>query len=97
MPKSIKKWEVMRAKGITRFILVRGVLGWGGIMFILGLLFRRQSSPLTVHWILTFAYTTAIAGVAFGWLVWVVLERKYKKFIAQRNEQTQTVGPNTSI
>lgn len=81
MPKILKKWEVTRAKGMLRFILTRGVLCWGGGVFVMALLFDRYlGRVLTLDWILISAYACTGGGVAWGFIMWRLLERKYRQF-----------------
>jgi hypothetical protein len=86
IPSLLKRWEIMRAKGEIRFIVVRGVLVYGGMMFIFALLFDLyEGQALTLHSTLRNAYIWAVAGSIFGFIQWHILERKYKKFAASKS------------
>ena len=39
----LARWERIRQRGIWRFVLLRGVLGWGLTMGIIGIIFERVS------------------------------------------------------
>jgi hypothetical protein len=90
---SISKWGAQRKVGAIRFIGVRGVLAWGGPMFLAmhvaptvvkGQAFALGSTVLNlVLW--------ACAGVTFGAAIWYISESNYRK-LKQRSEATSQVG-----
>ena len=66
------KWPAIRARGFTHFLLVKGVLLWGGLMFLamlvitgLQLGFDHPRYPLLVG--------IALLLCAFGGAVWAAL------------------------
>ena len=75
------KWERIRAKGMWRFVLVYGVLWWGGFMIIAtsiyGLFFRRLSYSLDDFSITVPALL--VGGFVFGLACWFVGEYKYQR------------------
>ncbi len=79
-PNDLARWESIRANGMARFILIRGVLMWGIPMLIF---MSFISDPFTngylsqtaiVHYV-----TWLFAGVIFGVFMWYVSEWRYKK------------------
>ena len=81
--KNIKAWEATRAKGKWHFILIKGVLIWGGLMFLgMGLLYpylRHSTRAFTLHMLAINAVVYLIGGFVFGALVWLLAERNYAK------------------
>lgn len=75
------KWENIRRKGLIRFILVWGVLGWG---FSTGIIFSLVFSmivPVTLQarvWCLSIP-AFAFAGLFFGATLWLVMEWRYRR------------------
>ncbi len=78
----LERWPAIRARGATRFVLVRGVLMWGGIMaaFLavmvsmqLGL--QHPRLPLLLALSLPLC---AIGGAVWGALTWWINERIYR-------------------
>lgn len=73
-------WERTRAKGMWRFVLLYGVLLWGGLMIVVRSVFDFfVSSPrlldnLTVH-----VPIFVVAGFIFGLAMWLIAEHKYRK------------------
>ena len=66
------KWPAIRARGFTHFLLIKGVLLWGGLMFLamlvitgLQLGFDHPRYPLLVG--------IALLLCAFGGAVWAAL------------------------
>lgn len=96
MPKDLKKWEISRAKGKKKFILVSGVLSWGIPMFAVMTFFvnRRQDDVLSPGMILISAIIWLFAGALFGWVMWTASERKYQKYLTNRctNETAEPGG-----
>jgi len=79
-----KRWEAVRKRGEIRWVLFRGVLGYGGTLFLFNLLFdiayHKQLWPSTafgaVFWI--------IAGAFFGDWTWNSSERRFLRDHARR-------------
>ncbi len=74
------KWERTRAEGMWRFVLLYGVLLWGGFMlitfcayrfFVRGLRFLDELSFLVLIFL--------AAGFLFGLATWLIGEYKYRK------------------
>lgn len=75
------KWERVRAKGKRRFVLMRGVLGWGlGTAILSSVLLAIEGVPSFHLWpglpiaVLVFA----AGGYFWGSWVWDILERQYQ-------------------
>ena len=78
----IDKWYREAAKGKSRFILLRGVLGWGLPMFIiLTFVFPAingsAGDPYNVSRLLRGLVVWGVGGVLFGWWLWFFTVRKY--------------------
>ena len=76
------RWPAIRARGMWRFILVRGVAFWGGLMFLgilamtgLRLGFDHPRYPLLAAIALPLC---AIGGIAWGLLTWYFNERIFR-------------------
>lgn len=65
----LKKWENMRKKGMTRFVLLYGVLFWGGLTGIVVMFFLGPIALLLFP----------ISGIFFGVIMWNIGESKYRK------------------
>ena len=78
-------WSRRRARGRTHFVLLWGLLFWGGLMFLfMGLAFpalTRGSDALTAEWLLLSALLWAVGGLAFGFATWHFSERTFRKSI----------------
>ncbi len=68
------KWERTRAKGMWRFVLLYGVLCWGGFAII-------ATSTLIYGWdkLSLVAPIYLVAGFVFGLFCWFIGEYKYRK------------------
>jgi len=72
-------WERLRKKGLFKFILIHGMLLWGGGMALfmnLYFVFR-----LNYPWTPTLYFVTPIfllGGLVFGFLLWQILEKRYQ-------------------
>ncbi len=79
--KHIKAWEAIRAKGKWNFILKWGVLGFGGMMFLL----MGLALPYLMHWpnsltaktLAIQAVISLIDGLILGYLYWFVWDKRY--------------------
>jgi len=81
------KWEKKRKYGRRSFILYRGVLKWGGIMFILTMITNVLARHKQLSWILVASTLIAslFAGYVWARCVWVLNERRYSCAGKQRN------------
>ena len=86
MPRDLQRWETVRRKGRPRFILVTGVLAYGGSMFVIMTFFvnRHPDRPLTAPMIAIAAVIWALGGAAFGLIMWKINEGRYQKFLAKQ-------------
>jgi hypothetical protein len=69
------KWERTRAEGMWRFVLLNGVLCWGGLMSV-------ATSALSAFNPRNMAVTVPIylaGGFVFGLACWLYGERLYRK------------------
>ena len=82
----IAKWEKTRSRGRKRFILVRGVAGWGLLMFLFMTVlvhFRDAGFKLpalediSMVTILINAVVWPIAGYVWGAWTWSLTEKSY--------------------
>lgn len=79
--KELQRWERIRARGEVFFVFIRGVLVYGGFMFISNtgsaiLMFHRQLGFATVA---LNAVTFLMAGFVFGVLLWYLQESRSRK------------------
>ncbi|MDQ3038552.1 MAG: hypothetical protein M3Q51_04190 [Pseudomonadota bacterium] len=77
-----KRWPATRAKGMAHFVLVRGMLLWGGLMFALSIvmtLVRFGPQHPRVGLLLGVAAgLSAIGGLSWGLLTWIINERIFR-------------------
>jgi hypothetical protein len=77
---SIQSWEIQRRSGKGRFILMRGVLGWGCLMALVVSIMswiKNSYTLSTAHFIVNFVICP-LAGLIFGWRLWNRMEKKYQ-------------------
>jgi prolipoprotein diacylglyceryltransferase len=76
------RWPAIRARGMRRFVLVKGVAFWGGLMFaFLAAMMLIQFGPAHPRFPLLMAVALplcAIGGLAWGLLTWFFNERVYR-------------------
>jgi hypothetical protein len=79
-PQEIEKWKKVRDKGLVRFIAVTGIFSFGVPMFVVLNFMNPPTKPLTViDYIVLFLICAVAGGILFGYLVWVIQEKRYKK------------------
>ncbi|KFN48945.1 hypothetical protein [Arenimonas composti] len=80
---AMAKWARIRAGGRSRFILLRGLLAWGGTMFVLmGLGFSGLmlgAVAYTPKWLALNAALWTSGGLMFGALTWYQNEKLYHR------------------
>lgn len=67
-----ERWERTRAKGMWHFVLLYGVLCWGGIMSLVPALYRPERMMITIPVYL-------VSGLVFGLACWFYAEYLYRK------------------
>ncbi|CAN5222891.1 hypothetical protein BH11PSE14_BH11PSE14_14390 [soil metagenome] len=75
---SILRWERIRARGLARYVLVNGVLSYGLPLFAL-MTFVVHRAHLTVLFVIASALLWALGGALFGWVMWHVRGRMYRR------------------
>ncbi len=84
-----RRWPDIRTKGRLNFVLVRGMLAWGGLMTLamyamLWLAARRQGLQLHSAWPLVPAFCVP-AGAVWGLLTWHWNEYLFHRLGFDRN------------
>ncbi len=76
--KQRQSWEKIRKRGKLSFILYRGVLGWGGFMFLVMTTFQVFVNHRSLSWsfMLVSALVWPLAGYVCGLCVWSWSERR---------------------
>jgi hypothetical protein len=83
-PKEIEQWRKTREKGILRFILFTGILSYGLPLFVVLNFMDPPKMPLSITDLIVTLLICAVAGgSAFGYILWVVQERRYRKALAK--------------
>jgi hypothetical protein len=83
-PRFLENWKKVRAKGIRRYVVVYGILGWGIPMFIGAALFIHRG-PLTVMDALVLGMLCSLGGGFFGAATWRQHEREFLRATASEN------------
>ena len=80
----LARWESIRQGGIWRFVLLRGVLGWGIPMGVIGVVFELVSSKAeALPWYLIFGLSLA-GGFVWGFATWFVTMWIYTRALKSR-------------
>lgn len=77
-PDQLEEWKRVRAKGLLRYVLARGVLAYGLPMF-LAMTFVVNRDNLNGNFIGLSAVVWSLGGALFGVLTWHLQERKFLK------------------
>jgi hypothetical protein len=87
---NMRKWARMRARGPWHFVLVWGVLVWGGFMFlVMGLGFTGLllgAGAYAPKLLALNAWLWLAGGLLFGMLTWYGNERLFRKHDAGSGE-----------
>lgn len=81
-PKGLQNWEKVRAAGMARYVLARGVLSYGLTMFVL-MTFVVHRGDLSPRFIAVSALLWLIGGAVFGTLTWLFMEWCYRKAVSK--------------
>jgi len=71
------KWENIKRRGFWRFVLLRGVLGWGIPMSIFGITFEHAWKKKEQIWLIF--GICLICGFAWGFWMWAGMNRLYRR------------------
>ena len=88
--KEARAWSARREDGRTRWVLSRGVLGWGGTMFVFMTfwkLFTDGAEAITASRIIINLIVWPISGAGFGLCTWNGAEKAYREYLSsEKNE-----------
>jgi hypothetical protein len=77
--KRLRRWAKTRFRGVRRFILVNGVIGWGmtsGALFSVLMWFFNPGFNATAGLCVALILFTPL-GVIWGWIFWHAMERQF--------------------
>ena len=84
----LARWQRIKERGIWRFIVARGVLGWGlpfGVGFCLIRRWQSESPPLLWYWDLALSCGLGMfGGVLFGASMWWFTMWSYSRALSRR-------------
>jgi len=82
------KWPAIRARGMQRFVLVRGVAFWGGVVFAAmattTLIKFGPQHPNFAVMLGVAAGLSAVGGLVWGLLTWTINERIHRSIDTNR-------------
>lgn len=84
--RQVAKWERIRSKGFWRFVLLYGVLGFGGVSLLL-LVFTDhiiRSRDIDASDIVFIVVSRAVGGFIIGLCFWLFGERAYNRHPSRR-------------
>ena len=84
-----RHWPAIRGKGRTRFIVVRGVLAWGGMMFVASLVavwLMRDSLAKSLPELAAVSAVLCVAsGLAWGAATWHLNEKIFRQLPSSKS------------
>lgn len=86
MPRDIKRWEARRKLGKEKFILLYGVILWGGSAGTIATLIDCWRRGFSVSKLLIAAIIWPVGGWFVGSIMWSKSEEKYRRFTAMRDQ-----------
>lgn len=104
-PERLHRWEKTRSKGKRHFVLWRGVIFWGGFMFVIMQLwqfgfwyYRYHSAPPAITaYLLLCAIGYPIGGWWWGNTVWTMTERSYQAHQQHDTTALQSRNDTTEV
>jgi hypothetical protein len=79
-PREIEQWKKNREKGMARFILFTGILSYGLPLFAVLNVMNPPKTPLSItDMIVTFLICAVAGGSAFGYILWHVQEKRFRR------------------
>lgn len=94
--KQARKWKKTRSGGQLKFVLLKGMLGWGVPVFVLmsfgGLYlpmieFADDWSDITPRCLVGQAALWSAGGLVLGKSIWEFNERLYARYVEEHNDQ----------
>ena len=82
-----RAWEKERRHGKRSFIYYRGVLKWGGIMFVLTMFTNVFGRHIKLNWLLVVSSLIAcpFAGYIWARCIWHVNENRFRDAMKQED------------
>lgn len=84
-----RRWPAVRARGMAHFVLMRGLLLWGGLMFafftVMTWVKFGPQHPRFVLLLVVSAGLCAIGGLVWGLLTWAISERIYRSLPSSKD------------
>jgi len=87
VPKGLKKWEARRQLGRGNYILLYGVIYWGGSVGVITTLIDWWRRGFSVSNLIIAAIIWPLAGWFVGSSIWGKSEEKYRQFVAARHQK----------
>ncbi len=84
-PNEYKAWCKVREQGIYKYILIYGVLSFGLPMFLV--MYFLINKPSSSGDALVQILIWLMAGLAFGLIMWVINERRFKNMALNKKDQ----------
>jgi hypothetical protein len=85
LPPHLQKWKKIREKGLGRFVLLRGVLGFGIPVGILMTVMNARQNGFSPRSLGGSALICVLGGLFYGWYIWYSSERRYRRYLAAEN------------
>jgi hypothetical protein len=85
--RQVKAWEKKRRLGKRSFILYRGVLRWGGIMFVLTMFTNVYGRHMKMNWLPVVSSLIAcpFAGYLWARCVWYLNEMHFRDAMKEQD------------
>ena len=77
---SASRWEKTRSKGKVNFVLIRGLLFFGGLMFVTAAVSQFLWGHFTWQSVSPYLFSCPIVGIVWGMLMWNHLEAGYRSY-----------------